>query len=315
MQPGSALDFRWTWYVSKEGWQGSVNVGPGDFSVSQPMLIYFEDYVDTDVNVFGKLLGYSKPDFSSGTLSRILPFKHPLHPWAVCTRVANVRFLTPEGKEEYDAGPFMSYAWAVLDLVFGGVNYKILSDSQMNTLGLAEYERFVERTNKSRTNAIQRTQGEMTYVDGPPTGEKVPFPPVQWLSKVDIVWLWRDVAEGFVLSDTTKLPTNIYAARNHVNKFDWHGFPAGTLLMQDPDIRPRMLPTHPENLGLGVLDVPRSYDISISMSHFDPPAGGDFYGHNLTIWPGDGLWYLVTDEGGNFIYPEIDFDSIWLPAN
>ena len=310
VQAGSSLDFAWT-FLAGIGTRGSLSMGASDFQCGESMLVRFEDLAYN--NVAAKLLGYSFAD--GDVLRRIIPFRHPIWHWSYCSRIAGVRFLQADGKEVFDEGPHMNFAWAVLDLVFSTPNYRVLTDNQIGQLALFEWDRFVERTVKSRTNAIQRLQGEFSFREGDPTDLEVPFGPSQLLFKTPIQWLWHDVPESWLLDNVTKLPTNVFAARGHVNQSDFAGFPAGTLLMEDPEIRPRMLPIPPEDINLGVFEPPRSFDVLLNFLYFDPPPGGTIRGHNTLPWTVDGLWYVVADNGNNFLYPETEFPMIFDVAN
>jgi hypothetical protein len=162
------------------------------------------------------------------------------------------------------------------------------------------------------------------YNNGPsgaprgPGTQKIPAPFGTLMSKCTYVLNWMWVPHEFISgSDPLQFtPTRIEACTGRVNSADFMGFPTGTLLMQAPQYQRFRFPVLDAGGKRGFF----GWNVKIPLQFFDPtrgnqvgvPGGTTFRGHQLLPWREDLNWYPAVRSLGGKLYPEADFNNIFV---
>jgi hypothetical protein len=314
-----------------EAWGGSD---------SHAVLTYRIPWADWINDCPAAILGYSYFKSSTRMLARRLPIQHPRIPWFWATKITNAQGVKSTGMGTLPGANDPSAVYESVDatILFQSLPFAVMSDSDLLAIStpngiLDESLRFVEYTEKTRTESISVQQGDLVYREGPLVNQTIPSQRYINITKQDISLKWYNVADGFVMQNGTAgayngSPTNILGCVNKVNKLPFLGRPAGTLLCKGYTREPVEAPTAPANLS----DVslagspgypPRLWNLIIDLTFYDPPFDPDFTTHrgwNLQpqkqLGAGTGTRYFYyatgpTKDGvqGLPLYDSIDFGS------
>lgn len=277
-------------------------------------------------------LGYSYADSADYALKRVNPVYHPHYPELVCT---SARFQQRDHKagpdaddgfwtkiDSRDVGPLnyqTDYHYATATLEFGQVPCEFAEDDSLTWSGL-EYDRscvIFAHTRPALEVLSAETDRYITFVEGPvnnPKNKKFPGSINEFLRKTTFSIVWRNVAEAF--THDYGLPRKIVEAIGTVNDAEFLGFPAGTLLLQEPEFRRYQQPVFTaDRQGL------YANDITLPFLHFDPPpslGAPKYRGHLLFPWVHAGStsgggpgWYSAERTDGSPFLPESDFEDIF----
>jgi len=300
------LGVPWVEYVGKgtgDGNENALSYDGGNQAV-YTITCNWSDYYN--FNVPQQLLGSYVKDPVTGFLSRTLPLQHPVLPGLFASRIisAKARKFITKGAGLVFGSNVGIYQFMRVSILFTQPKYVLLSDTDLDRIygtpgGLRqEFQRYVELNVEPAGEFITRNNGDWVFSEGgggtaPTAGTTVfPAPLGMPLLKPDVVLTWKFVP-GKGLLDSNNIPTNLFKCVWKVNANAFLGYPAGTLLLYPPRIRPIEDPVFAIAGGNG----PQAlvYDVSLPFKYFDPPFGVAVRGHNLAPWS-DGLWYEVYDS-------------------
>ena len=227
------------------------------------------------------------------------------------------------------------YTRAEITIAFSKLGYDVLTDQDLVTFGKKEYDRYVEKKPKSRTQMLSTDKSEFRFNDPATTNTSTLKQAVGRLVQTDTLeWVWHQVPEDWVM-DARGIPVNIYACVGKVNAYTFAGFLPGNLYLEDPDIVPEI--GTPEELfnPAKPWKVPRTYRITLPFKYFEPPSvdrqtdtglgsqtagyrmSASYGGHNLKPDPKDasGRWFrIMTTAGGAPLYQSVNFEKIFRPV-
>lgn len=269
-------------------------------------------------------------NFIRSSLQRNLPWRHPKWSQLWCTRISQVQGLQWTGKKlepvpAFDkagiiiGSPASEYTLALLSLQFERPNYVVLSDDQI-TEG-QEYRRYLDRYWQTSIQMLSREGSAFKWAEGnlntdTPAGPRPGFfkgSVGQKLAHHKIKRTWYQLPEQAIY-DANGFPAILARYAGCVNSIDFLGFPAGTLLMEPADITPQPLQLPPELMQLFSEGVQLQCNVTFNFDYFDPPlgTGATTRGHNTMPWSGDGKWYKVTSQIGNYTpFVTKDFYSLF----
>lgn len=316
VHPLSGLTFPWSEAVGSES-MSDASFGADGVALGMVMDINFTDLEDA----IQQLLGYSYRA-AAGKLARVLPFQHPYFNQLWCTRIARVQFRGPIGNEtwidangvEFGGGTISTWKYARLGLQFTRPPYPILTLTDIRTTGVTqEWERYTDRFWQPSVEVLSREGMSFRYAEGAagptgPLGQLTPGSPGQRLGKLRLTRTWYQIPQDGVYN-SFGLPSKLFLYTSGatsrprlgtVNKTEFMGCPAETLLYDAPEITPAPLQMPAYLMGLGAGDsVPQlQYNIKFHFIFFDPPLGpsATTRGHNCMPYSGDGKWYKVYSQ-------------------
>jgi hypothetical protein len=130
------------------------------------------------------------------------------------------------------------------------------------------------------------------------------------------------VPVGWVLNSQKK-PAKILEVVGKVNDQEFPpgggGYPAETLLLEEPHIEPRFSPLPPDGLlGAAEISAAEYVDVTIPMRYTDPKTNStQARGHNVYPNPKDanGNWHRIFSTGGATRYQKGDFTQIFAKVS
>jgi hypothetical protein len=262
-------------------------------------------------------------------------------------RITSIKPMHWTGKVLVDAGSGLSrwsgYDFALLTILFTQPHYPILSDEYLDFRfpplvidGQAyrqEYLRYCERLPTIAGDILTVESGTFKWAEGgaapaPTVGALLQTPVGQPLTVGDFALIWRQVPLYGLFSPTTYRADNLVAAENTVNKVDFLGYPAGTLLFAGATFSWNEAPYPTGALEQTTLSTAPSspeqpfpsltVDVNLVFKFKDPPPGASTRGWNLQPWRGDMKWYLATIDGtagGTPMLPTYDFRKLFKGCN
>jgi hypothetical protein len=250
------------------------------------------------------LLGYSyvgnEKDGSGNSvkkLHRVTPAYHPLLTWLYCTAITdlNGRGL-PSDKTQLTLDPpyddtfkYGNYARYLVTAKYAPLPYDVKEDDQITY----EYERYVEIKTEPYVEMLTLPQGQLLYdasyassIDGNPIMS--PRTRIKQ-KKTRIIMVWHEVPLNYIC-DSNGIPTKLVDIQKCVNKVEFLGKPAGTLLCEDVKIERGVFPVATDILDSNMLMA----TVTFNFIFFDPPRhpSETKRGHNLLPCQ-NGLYYPV----------------------
>jgi hypothetical protein len=249
------------------------------------------------------MLGYAAVGGTAGayTLQRTPPVFHPKYPSMICHSVADEEFKVypsvanslkyPADNAGLDGARSLlyraRYKKSRLTLRFEPAMWPVLGDGEM--VGFGEWKRYCYVNQEPRVEVLSLDGFQMVFFEGSgcanpitnPAGKAVPSDVGQILVKSDIQVVWDEVPENWVMATAVSngisiTPTKILAGLGCVNKYNWNGYLAGTLLLNGVRFT-----RHPWPLFAGT-ESRYIYTIEFLMSFFDPPKGYTGSGSGFT---------------------------------
>lgn len=305
-------------------------------------------------NFVNQVLGWTMTT-SAGLLQRTLPIRHPRNPQLYATKVIDAsgrvygnKIIDGTGGLEIASPPrytssfegigitqWARYGKQQVTIEFQPARWRMLTDAQAIVDGTTrEYTRFIDFDVKPNFYNVTIQVGDFLWAEsaspGPTALNVASVGEINYLEvKTTFALRWRQVPEDYA-ADTINYPywpyfSKISRAAGRVNSAEFCGYPAGTLLILEPDIERYVSGTLYSN-DLSTHKPLMYCDIMLPMVHFDPPnSSGDppvsgYRGHNLKPWYAQGTgayvkYYLVTANGnpstGLRIYSEMDYNDIF----
>lgn len=314
--------------------------GPADwteeFSMSSPNQ-YGLTQTKGDVTVVGNiswdlilpciqwLLGYAYVDVNK-KLRRVLPQRHPRLPWLWCNGITNItgKGLTQDHPNLTSPSAFPgginsgNYDRALVYASFGPTTYDILNDVAANVDGnpIKEYERFCTVKCDPFVELLTLPNGSLLYnapyaagaaIDGNP----IISPQVRIRQEKDRFTLtWYLVPLDFIC-DKYGVPTKLLSAQKCVNKVDFLGQPAGTLMCEKISYDLGVFPIASTVVGKNQLCAEK---IVFDLLRFDPPRDVDETKRGWNLWPTNlpsGIYVGAKQGGGAGVdaYKEFNFED------
>lgn len=281
-------------------------------------------------------------------LVRHLPMRHPFWHWMYATKISNVKFLGSQGTTVSSGlGKTHSYTRTNLTVVYSSLPYEVKQDWEiygdspgqqaatpnkdiLPAAQCGEWGRFVEKKFKPLSEYIASDRGDFKFTDSAAAsnGKVIKMGVPRLVHKGLVEWKWHYVPYEWLMN-YQGVPTNLMSCVGKVNKYEFAGFPAGTLLLENFDLQPVSLPVDPSvgfdlNIAKGT-NPPRIFNVTLPFKYIDPPTSSpptattyDYRGHALRPDPADtsGRWYRITTVvGGTTLYPAIDFKTIFAPVS
>ena len=192
-----------------------------------------------------------------------------------------------------------------------------------------EYKRYTQVTFDYNVEVLQMDNAASLVFDaGPAKEEAFPTPVGIMLpqAKLNVKWMW--VPHEFICDDPLRYGKAIYnftiqSRLGHVNKYDFMGFDAGTLLFTAWKTEPIVIPVSDADTNSVVMKL--AWNINFEFSYLDVEAE-EYYpnaeewalrGHNVFPFRGDRKFYPAsireerTRIPGSFLYPAADFSKIF----
>lgn len=253
-----------------------------------------------------------------GGLSRTLPHRLPWMPHLICTHVGLRPYRYVQKRQSENFGPFAEYTHMRITGIYTCPDYAVISDTDLAqnfaVNGVPdESRRFVTETYEPSVEGIQRPVGSFEYAEtsatGPDIGAEVATGVTQLLSKAQLTLVWRQLPD-YGARDADGRPSIQEGLLGSVNNAAWRGFAAGTVLFKA--LRVVAVPS-PLPFPADFFAVPRTWDMHMIFSIFNPPRGDTVRGHNLVPFPGDNKWYKIRskDAAHTTLYPEGDFSTLF----
>ncbi len=311
---------------------GNNSPGGDEFSskfARSTLYAYVPDEADVMFDFINSVLGFSYVDGT--TLKRINPLQHPKYRNLWASRITDSRGIQYEQRKTTNniAPPqlreYAGYDRRLCAVEFAPVRWKLKEDSDVKIdtgsgVETREWLRNVEHDNNPKVYDVSITpeNQQFFYQEGPPV-DKGFQGEINYLEvKSSITLRWRNVPETFVYDTVSYdfgLATKISAAAGKVNSATWAGYPAGTLLLLEPEIDRYLSGTL---YSIDGTDPKMMCDVMLPIIHFDPPNLGTYKGHNLKPWWGTEtsfIYYLVTNKKANAsairIYQSYDFKKLF----
>lgn len=227
------------------------------------------------------LLGYSYVDTTTKKLNRILPSFHPYFPWLWCSSISDIE---PKGMGDGRTEPEYtdSFYYGAYDKVYVTANYtapayEVLSDSNENLDetqdDCGEYRRYTEWTTEPYSELITLEGGQLLYnapgyaIDGKPVMGSVPKVKQR---KTKVKCVWREVPTDFVCNGLG-IPQKLLDIQKCTNKYEFMGFPIGTLLCESVELEKYVMPVATDALDRQIF----YYDVTFNFIYFDPEVDPD----------------------------------------
>ncbi len=274
-------------------------------------------------------LGYSYVDPATKRLKREAPDWDPEYPWLFAHAVG----LTPEvvesnpdnpNGEPYNLSPFAvgeakyaRYRHVIMTVQYRSFRCRFLPDSSI-TAAADEYKRYVQTTvsptieilsadGASQLKFAETSAGGPTVTPPPYTNSTAfPAPIGVLLPKAKITLEWLNVPRDYLsLNPDVLFPQKLFECMGTVNNATFMGFPAGTLLMQPPELIEVPTPVASDTVGDVDYQVLQQVNVRIPLDFFDPLTGAVSpltRGHNLMPFRGNNRFYLCTRDGS----PDLD---------
>ena len=192
-----------------------------------------------------------------------------------------------------------------------------------------EYKRYTQVTFDYNVEVLQMDNAASLVFDaGPAKEEAFPTPVGIMLpqAKLNVKWMW--VPHEFICDDPLRYGKAIYnytiqSRLGHVNKYEFMGFDAGTLLFTAWKTEPIVIPVSDADTNSVVMKL--AWNITFEFSYLDVEAEEDYpqakpwalRGHNVFPFRGDRKFYPATIREertripGSFLYPAANFSKIF----
>ena len=192
-----------------------------------------------------------------------------------------------------------------------------------------EYKRYTQVTFDYNVEVLQMDNAASLVFDaGPAKEEAFPTPVGIMLpqAKLNVKWMW--VPHEFICDDPLRYGKAIYnftiqSRLGHVNKYEFMGFDAGTLLFTAWKTEPIVIPVSDADTNSVVMKL--AWNINFEFSYLDVEAEEGYpqakpwalRGHNTFPFRGDRKFYPAsireerTRIPGSFLYPAADFSKIF----
>lgn len=193
-----------------------------------------------------------------------------------------------------------------------------------------EYKRYTQVTFDHNVEVLQMDNAASLVFDaGPAKEEAFPTPVGIMLpqAKLNVKWMW--VPHEFICDDPLRYGKAIYnytiqSRLGHVNKYEFMGFDAGTLLFTAWKTEPIVIPVSDADTNSVVMKL--AWNINFEFSYLDVEAEEGYpqakpwalRGHNVFPFRGDRKFYPATIREertripGSFLYPAANFSKIFL---
>jgi len=306
------LTTRPSWQYVGGGGSISYQLGTDEGSATEVHDIDYNDLYQASIDI----LGWSK---QQGTgIFRKLPAQHPYFSFLYANRITDIKGIGPRGQViGRNAGsgpkPMADFKLVRLTVNYGTPPYYMAGAKGFDktdpflTAGTSEDKRFLipSEYDSDTKFAAQRTTFMKWPAEAPAPLTNQPIKDTGGatiaVTKQRITFTWVQVPDhglfpgGF---DQNKTSPNIDKCIGRVNSEEFLGYPRGTVLFEGWKPMPRIMGIPSEALGLGFDQLPRSWDVKLQFSFFDPKPLGDENkrGHNLAPCPKDRKWYrLITN--------------------
>lgn len=293
-------------------------------------------------------LGYSYVDPATKRLRREPPDWDPEYPWLFAHAVG----FTPEvvesnpdnpNREPYSLSPFSAgptkyarYKNVIATVQYRSFRCRFLPDSEIATAA-DEYKRYVQTT-VSPTIEILSADGasQLLFAETSPAAPPInagpvitgaaraafPAPIGVLLPKAKITLEWLNVPRDYLTANPDVLfPDKLLDRMGTVNDAPFLGRPAGTLLMQPPELVEVPTPVAAEGVGDLDYDILQQVNVRLTFDYFDPLPGAAApvtRGHNLMPFRGNNRFYLCTRDGStnlaNAFLRYTDFSQLFTYA-
>jgi hypothetical protein len=278
-------------------------------------------WVDAERTIQG-VLGYSAKNAAAPTgLHRVLPAPHPKWYWLWAKRLDGPTGITGLGAGSVGQGggpaagmTYNNYKYAKFKVLYESLPFVVVGDNQC---GADESGRYVEVKFDGEPMLLTSDRGQYSFNDAGTANTNAIKGPVGYpLSKGLVKATWYNVDLRYVSDGTIGigLLNNIHPLMNTVNSAAFLGYPAGTLRMGKPVVRPVTAPVNPQTMGLAMTAPARMVTIELNMQWFDPPRGTSaFRGHIL--WPDPtsavGNWYRATTPAGRTLFQSASWANVF----
>lgn len=171
-------------------------------------------------------------------ISRVLPIRHPWYQHLYCTSVTCQEFGY-DGKQnlQFLEGSLQAasqYKKCMITLTFTQPKYKIKKDNEITK----EYERYITVDIEEKTEALERSSGNMKYAEGPKIDKGFAGLFYSYETRTYYNLRWHQVPLRWIADtediNTMPLFTNIRAAVGKVNSDTFLNKEPGTLLLLEP---------------------------------------------------------------------------------
>ncbi len=284
-------------------------------------------------NFTNTVLGYTYTT-ADRKLKRVNPQAHPKYPALYAQKITSATGIVFESKQTGQPPPpqvgalsqYAKYKRNLVSVDFAPPRYPVFEDTDPEIVPSAttgEFRRYVDYDTTSNVYDVTIQTGQFKFADGSagaPLGKTFPGEINFFEVKTTFSLRWRLLPQDFVYN-TIDYPVFPYpvkpgAASARVNSAAIWGYPAGTLLLLEPEIDRYVSGTLRNGDGRTPFFM---CDVTYPIIHFDPPHYGSTYrGHNLKPWWKTGdttiTYYLVTNDGtstGIRIYGEYDFSKLF----
>lgn len=280
------------------------------------------------------LLGYSLNAAGGvggyGIIQRRTPAFHPYFPWLYCVKISDIRpmGLGASGGEAVqgdwsDTFKYGEYSKVMVTACYESLPYEVLEDSspEVNraTTGKGEWNRYTILEPQPYTEMLTLDNGQMLYdapdvpaVDGKPLVQPVVF---QRMKKCKYLFHWKEVPWDYICN-SYGVPAKLQAVQKCVNKSEFLGFAAGTLLCEDVQIEKKVMPVATDLLNTQLFYA----DVTFTFIQFDPPTNPDYPSITARGWNlaphTSGYWYpCKSPTGSRKLFDEYHFQDCFDAVN
>jgi hypothetical protein len=335
---GGAITSPWRQYISKTGRVGSMTFdGDGAATIVMFIDVPFNNLVSAPFTPLQQILGY-RTAVGAG-IKTVPPMICPIgdFSWAYATAITGVECIKPTGIVKGANGDYQGYDTARLSVTFRSLPYAVLGAANDQGVGQAEWLKYTETLSKPAGEFLAANTPFTFVPGGNPGNIPVSYSPITFKGqrgmqfvKSSLTMLWHKVPIAGYYSQGTFRNQNIENGLGRVNNTPFLGFPAGTLLLENPSVKQTPSPLPPGLLGPA--NAFACYiDVTLTWTFFDPPLGDpnspgsplaagqyptDDYknrGHNCGPHAKDGLFYgmRIGTTTGNPQYQAYDMTKVF----
>lgn len=281
---------------------GSTFFGNGGGRATEEIQVDFTSPKDFVLKL-RDILGYS--EVSGKGLSRKLPLQHSLYSWLFAETISGVKGLGYSAPAETGTGVTPTFPRVNVTVGFAARNYAMISDAAMAASAESgkERRRFCTRSRKTLTKilTIKKSQVKWLVVPAGETSTIEQGVP-RTLTEGSYAITWHMVPRKFIYGEGDYLIQRIAGAVNALNHQEFDGFPAGTLLLEDVQLKEVMPAIPAEPFYADGAQPPLYLEVTFPFKVFSPPLKengdkGDPFksGHNSRISMTDGLAYPICE--------------------
>lgn len=256
------------------------------------------------------IVGYS---FVQGNaLRRKLPLRHPMLARMVAERISGWKFKGYQSQVQTPFGQVASYKRAEVTVSFRKPPYVLASDQVNDRIIGSGKERFRYCTTKHRTTTkiVSSDKEDFSFLVTPASvgggKQKIKQGLPRPIAEGSYTITWYQVPRAFLYGATAfnRIAVNLVARVGRVNHQEFDGYPPGSLLMEDPEIKEDQGPLMGDAIWPSDGEIAgATFTVAIpfkvlrhKLANAGDKGNATKAGHNARVHEADGLAYPVGES-------------------